>query len=39
MLGVEYFVVFGVITRLDIVHMITALVDQKKWEIHQIDVK
>ena len=37
--GIDYFEVFAPVARLDTIRMIIALVAQKRWKNHQIDVK
>lgn len=37
--GIDYYEVFAPIARLDTIHMVIALVAQKKWQVHQMDVK
>ena len=39
MFGVDFSVTFALVTRLDTIRMLLALIAQKGWNIHQMDVK
>ena len=37
--GIDYYEVFAPVARLDTIRLVIALAAQKKWQIHQMDVK
>ena len=39
MFGVDFSVTFALVTRLDTIRMLLALIAYKGWNIHQMDVK
>ena len=39
MFGVDFSMTFALVTRLDTIRMLLALIAQKGWNIHQMDVK
>ena len=39
MFGVDFSVTFALVSRLDTIRMLLAVIAQKCWNIHQMDVK